>query len=337
MVGLNFGRHIVEDLRRQPAVDHIELAAVCDLNTTLSAEVSKRHGVPISASLEEMLDDPSIEAIGLFTSPVGRAALIRQIIRAGKDVITTKPFELNAHAAADVLEEAEQLGRVVHMNSPSPLVASDVRQVQQWQAQYNLGKPVACRREVWAPYRESSDGSWYDDPALCPVAPIFRLGIYLINDLVRLFGEAETVQVMHNRLFTQRPTPDNAQLGILFRNGVMASIFASFCVDDGQFYSNSMILNFERGTIYRNPGPLPYGRAHARPCMAMVARTGVEQTVIAEVEPGDNSGTYQWDIFQRAVRGEVLAGVVTPAQIVEGIKIINAMARAEQSGRSERV
>ena len=337
MVGLNFGRHIVDDLLRRPALDHIELAAVCDLDAARTAVVTKRHGVRAAANLEELLADPGIEAIGLFTSPVERAKLIRQIIRAGKHVMTTKPFELDAQAASEVLEEARQLGRIVHLNSPSTVLPSDLQQVLSWQKQYNLGRPIACRREVWAPYRESADGTWYDDPALCPVAPIFRLGIHLINDLVRLFGEAEMVQVMHNRLFTQRPTPDNAQLSILFRNGVMASLFASFCVDDGQFYSNSMTLNYERGTIYRNPGPRLYGQAHALPCMKLVAKTGVEQTVIDEIEPSDNSGGYQWDVFQRAIRGEHIAGAITPSQIVAGIKIINAMARAEQSGGSERV
>ncbi len=38
----------------------------------------------------------------------------------------------------------------------------------------------------------------------------------------------------------------NAQLGIRFNNGAIANIYSSFCVDDLQFYRNSLTLNFER-------------------------------------------------------------------------------------------
>jgi len=143
--------------------------------------------------------------------------------------------------------------------------------------------------------------------------------------------------VMHSRLFTGRPTPDNAQLCVAFRNGVMASIFASFCIDDGQFYSNSMVLNYERGTIYRNAGSRPFAEHHRHPVMSVVAKSGTEKTVIEEAHPQESSGRYQWEIFHRAVRGETIPDAVTPAQIVAGIRIINAMARAERSGASEQV
>jgi predicted dehydrogenase len=337
VVGLNFGRHVVDELLRGPGNKSVELVAVCDLDAAKTKDVAGRTGTRAVSDLNELLADPTLDAIGLFTKPIGRADLIRKIIRAGKHVMTTKPFELDPQAAADVLEEAKRLGRVVHLNSPAPVLPGDLKQVQHWQSQYNLGRPVACRREVWASYRESADGSWYDDPKLCPVAPIFRLGIYLINDLVRLFGEAEAVQVMHTRLFTGRPTPDNAQLAIQFRNGLLATIFASFCVDDGQFYSNSMVLNYERGTIYRNYGPAQWGQADNSPRMSVVAKSGATQSVMDSAEPEDRSGAYQWEAFRQAVRGEELPDAVTPGQIVTGIKIIAAMSRAEASGMTERV
>ena len=91
--------------------------------------------------------------------------MIRRIVSAGKDVITTKPFELDPRAARGALEEAAALGRVVHLNSPRPRLAADLRQILRWQQQYELGRPVAARAETWCSYREQADGSWYDDPA----------------------------------------------------------------------------------------------------------------------------------------------------------------------------
>ena len=186
---------------------------------------------------------------------------------------------------------------------------------------------------VWVRYNEKATGDWYDDPKLCPVAPVFRLGIYLINDMVRLFGEAERVQVMQSRLFTGRPTPDNAQLSILFRNGVVANVFASFCIEDGDIYQNGMTLNFENGTVYRNVGPLRGGNPREDVHVALVRGTndGGRKPVVEKLfSKADHSAAYQWDVFARAIRGETIPGVVAPEQIVAGLRIVEAMAVASQ-------
>jgi len=48
-------------------------------------------------------------------------------------------------------------------------------------------------------------------------------------------------------------------------------------------------------------------------------------------------GTYQWEALYRAVRGEALKGAVTPLEIAQGIAIVEAMAKAEQSGNTVKV
>jgi len=232
-----------------------------------------------------------------------------------------------------VLAEARQLGRVIHLNSPAPTLPADLLQIQAWQQHYQLGRPVGCRADVWASYREQADGSWYDDPQRCPVAPVFRLGIYLINDLVRLFGEAAAVQVMYSLLNTGRPTPDNAQLAIRFQNGALANVFASFCVNDGDHYRNSLTLNFENGTVYRNVGPAQTPDVTAE--LSLIMASDGQRKLVEQVQLPSTSGEYQWDVFARAVRGEKIAGEVSPAQIVAGLKVIDAMTRAEQSGATE--
>ena len=105
-------------------MDYIELVGLCDRDVSISSRIAKRHAVRQYASLDEVLGDPEVEAVGLFTPPNARAELIRKIIRAGKHVMTTKPFELDAAAALAVLEEARALKKIVHINSPEPLPAS---------------------------------------------------------------------------------------------------------------------------------------------------------------------------------------------------------------------
>jgi predicted dehydrogenase len=330
IVGLNFGRHIIEQLTTGPGRDWCELAGVCDLDAAKARQYSGQTGARAYRDLTELLADPAIPAVGLFTPPAGRAQLIRQAIQAGKHVLTTKPFELDASAAAAVLAEARRLRRVVYLNSPAPTLTADLRQIIAWQREYRLGQPVGCRADVWAHYREQTDGSWYDDPHRCPVAPVFRLGIYLINDLIRLFGPPAAVQVMHTRLRTGRPTPDNAQLALRFQNGGLANIYASFCVNDGDYYRNGLTLNFENGTVYRNVGPNRAGIAQAE--LSLVVVKDGHRHMAEHVTLEETSGAYQWDVFVRAVNGEKPADETTPDQIVAGIRVINAMAQAEKTG-----
>lgn len=326
VVGLNFGRHIVRQLVENPADGLFQIAAVCDQNRDRADAVAQKMGVRACYDLDEVLADDDIPAVGLFVGPVGRADMIRRCVDAGKDVLTTKPFETNPQAALEVLQYAETRGRIVHLNSPSPLLPPDLAQIRAWREEFDLGRPVGARADVWVPYHESEDGSWYDDPQKCPVAPIFRLGVYLINDLARIFGSASRVQVLHSRLITRRPTPDNAQLGILFENGALANIFASFCINDGDHYRDGLTLNFQNGTIYRSVGPQRSSRA-AELSLVMNADNG--RTIAAQSIAASASGAYQWDAFARAVRGESLENVVSPHEVVAGLQIIDAMARAD--------
>jgi predicted dehydrogenase len=253
-------------------------------------------------------------------------------VAANKPVLTTKPFETDPDAALAALREAQLRGVPVHLNSPSPLPAPDLATIEQWRGMHSLGRPVGARADVWVRYHETANGTWYDDPHLCQAAPLVRLGIYLINDLVRIFGPAREVFVQHSRLFTGRPTADNAQVAIQFENGALANCFASFCVEDGDFYRNSLVLNFERGTLYRNSGPeRPHPESNTTQ-MALVMRRPEGRAVIERSEVANASGTYQWETFARAVRGERIEGEIAPEQIVEALRVLSALNRSAEEG-----
>ncbi len=337
IIGLNFGSHVLKGFKNGQVGEYFELDAVCDRDEPKCKQYAKEYGVKAYTNLSELLADDDIPVVGLFTGPKGRADLLSTIIRAGKDVMTTKPFELDADAGLKVLKEAKELGRVIHLNSPSPLPTGEIIQIEEWVSKYNLGRPIAARRDDWASYRETATGTWQDDPDSCPVAPIFRLGIYVINDFVRLFGEADEVQVTHSSIFTGRPTPDNAQLSIKFKSGAIANIFCSFCINDGMFYTQPMILNYENGTIFKNTQTFPYAEGMKNLKMSIAAASGKGESVLDSAEPGSKSGDYMWDVFYRAINGEKMEGEIEPEMVVAGIRIIEAMHRAEKSGKTEKV
>ena len=327
IVGMSFGQWLMEtELINGPGKEYIEVVGVCDIDRDKAGKAAEKYGVKAYYDLKFMLEDSPAKAVGLFAGPAGRADLIRQIIRAGKDVMTTKPFELDTDKALEILQEAEDRGRVVHLNSPSPDLGADIQQIKLWQKKYDFGIPIAARAETWCSKREQPDGSWYDDPEKCPAAPIFRLGIYQINDIVQFLGQPESVNVMTSRLFTRRPTPDNAQLSIRFKNGAMANVFSSFCIDDGTQFQNTLLLNFQNATIYRDC--LPSKERTDRKITLQLTATQKNGTVLTEnacFDISECSGQYQWGKFYRAVNGQKLQNQINSQQIVAGIQVINQM------------
>jgi predicted dehydrogenase len=325
VVGLNFGSWMIEhELLVGEGAACIEIVAVCDLQTDKVAFWSARLAVPGYTNLHDILQQSNIQAIALFTGPVGRSLLIQQIIDSGRDVITTKPFDGDMNAAQTVLHAAIAARRVVHLNSPPPQMTPDIAQLHTWMTKYDLGRPIAYRATTWCSYREVPDGSWYDDPQRCPVAPIFRLGIYLINDLSWFFTHVQDVSVMQSRVFTQRPTADNAQLSVQYTNGAIGSVFASFCIADQQYYRCALEMNFANGTLYRNVGPFTLG---SEVQLSLVTVQGGDQRIINAQTPPQGAG-YQWRAFQRAVWQSEGMTEAYAERILTGLQVINAMQRA---------
>jgi predicted dehydrogenase len=331
IVGLNLGQKILrEHIIRGPGSRFFQLAGVCCMEAEVARRVADEFAVKAYDNLEQVLRDGKVMAVGLFSGPAGRAELVSQCVRAGKHVMTAMPFELDPDRALTAFRDARAFKRVIHLNSPSPVPGDDLEKIQEWRQEFNLGQPIGCRAEAWANCPEPPGGG--GDGQQRPESPIFRLGICLINDLVRLFGAARKVSVLSSRAASGRSTVDNAQLSIEFHRGGLASVYASFCIADGEGWKNSMAINFERGTIYRNVGPLPEDHIAGQGQLALVTlRDG--KRIIRRASTKRISGEYQWDAFYRAIQGEKLEREITAAHVAEGVRIIAAMGRAEESGR----
>ena len=333
VVGLRFGDAMARLIHEE--LPCYSIVMVCDQLEERARNLGEHVGARAVTSLAEVLADPTIEAVALFTGPKGRAALAEKILASGKHLLTTKPFELDAAAGERVMKQAEKAGLVIHLNSPSPLPAGDVKLIAKWQQEHGLGRIVALRAETWANYREQADGGWYDDDTACPAAPITRLGIYFLNDFFPLLGEVRRVLVMQSRIFTGRPTADNALISAEFENGALANVFASFCINDGEPYRDDVTLNFEKGTVRRRIFRTPDRRMHVDHAELILTSPGhTGETVI--LPGGEYAGWYQWEAFVRAVRGDASIPRVLLKETNYGTRLLDAVARSVASGLPEK-
>jgi predicted dehydrogenase len=156
-----------------------EIAGVTDLKPNLAQAVAERYRVPqVYASAEELLADPQIDGVACIQQWPNNYALVRQILSAGKSVITEKPM-------VGRIDEAEELtalarGRGVHyavgfMKRYDPGVELARALVAEKRASNELGRLLAvdalCNGGDWlhnveAPIR-------VDDPAPPPAEPTY--------------------------------------------------------------------------------------------------------------------------------------------------------------------
>ncbi len=326
LIGCRFGTHLARELRAT-ASSLFRIQTVCDLDANLAQTLAAELGVEATTDYRRILADPDIPAVALLTRPEGRSKLLHELIAAGKDVMTTKPFEIDASSAHAVLREARSIGRVIHLNSPSAVIPADLSTILEWEKKYNLGRPAYFYGSVHANYRETADGSWYDNPEKCPAAPIFRLGIYLINDLQTLWGATRTVRLLETRLRTGRPTSDNAILSLEMENHAVGAIASSFCVGDGDAYRNSLQLSYENGTIYRNFGP-HRATAHSESELQLIQGTEGARSITATVQVHSNAHSYNWDAFADAILRRDPPSPAYIDRIINGIETLTRIAQA---------
>ncbi len=232
-------------------------------------------------------------------------------------------------AALAVLREARELGRVVHLNSPNPRPYGEMTVIAEWLDAGLLGQPTLAHASTWCYYGATpADGSWYDDPQQCPAAPLFRLGIYPLNNLLTIFHHPVSVQVTHSRVETLRPTPDNASATIKFTDGAIVTLSASFVVGGPEVYRNSLTIAGTRGVIYYNTRAKP---RDGSPEVSLQLSTGerLEERCITA-----HAGDYDWPFFAQRVRGEATEDSTTPEQIAAAIRVMEGISQAELSGET---
>jgi predicted dehydrogenase len=328
VVGLKFGSWMLEHEFAGPAAEWFDVVALCDRDPQLTAQWAARTGLPGYTELATLLEQVPCAVIGLFTGPVGRAALIRQIVAAGRDVITTKPFERSATAAEYALRDARARGRVVLSNLPAPHMSRDIAQIQRWRDEHALGRPIGYHAATWCAYHEQADGSWYDDPAQCPAAPIYRLGIYLLDDLAWFMAPVTDVQLAQSRIATGRPTADTAALTLRHADGTIGTVFASFAIDDAQAYRCALQLHFAHGTITRNVGAIAAELPHQSAQLTLSARHAAQQHVIRSTIDDTGAG-YQWAAFAAAIAGRQTPDDATIARFIAPLHLFERIVAAE--------
>lgn len=104
----------LENLKNMFSV--IDLAGCYDHGAAKCKAVAEKHGMK-ALTLEEILEDDSIELVVNLTQPKAHYEVIKQLLEAGKNVYTEKVLSIKLEEARELVELAEKkhlyLGTVI--------------------------------------------------------------------------------------------------------------------------------------------------------------------------------------------------------------------------------
>jgi predicted dehydrogenase len=140
-----------------------ELAVLCDADGDTVARVAARFpGVRTTTALDDLLEDPALDAVVLATPVPSHAALAVRVLEAGKHCFVEKPLAVDVASAERAVAAAREAGRVLmvgHLLEYHPAVAKlkevadagdlgDIHYI--YSNRLNLGKLRADENALWS-------------------------------------------------------------------------------------------------------------------------------------------------------------------------------------------
>jgi len=109
VIGLGrVGKSHIDGVVQNPDTCH--LAAVVDMNPTLSEALAVQHGVPGYTSVEQCLADPTVQAVVICLPHDQHAPITIQAARAGKHVLVEKVMATSVEDGESMVASAEEAG-----------------------------------------------------------------------------------------------------------------------------------------------------------------------------------------------------------------------------------
>ena len=174
-----------------PFLEHLpqfRLSTVLERNRSESLE--RYPQVKLVRSMEELLQDKSIELVVITTPNHTHFPLAVQALEAGRHVVVDKPMTVSSNEAAALIDVARASGKILSVYQ-NRRYASDARTIRKLLQEGILGDIVEFEAQ-YNRYRPEIRNSWKETEV--PGSGIlFDLGPHLIDQALQLFGLPQTL------------------------------------------------------------------------------------------------------------------------------------------------
>ncbi len=327
MVGLGWwGQTLVNSVHGKS--DAIRFVA-CHVRNPAKAEAFCREkGLTQIATFDEVLADPTIDAVVLATPHRDHGPQVARAAAAGKHIYVEKPFTLDLASAEPALAAVKKAGvtlAVGYQRRFSPNLAEVRARIKDGR----LGTISHCECEATAHAGlVMAADSWRTKPEETPAGAMTALGVHPLDGMIDIFGEIEEVLCLNIRRMAQF-SDDTTNLLLRFKSGMTGSLMC--CLVTAPSYRVAVFGSKAYAEV-SNPGldmlkitPAPSGPPGGPPPQAEVfEKKGVDLLRLA------------LEGFAKAAAGGA-PYPTTHDQIRHGVAVFEAIVRSTTSGKFEKV
>ncbi len=241
------------------AFDSFELVACADLDRSQAEALAEAHDLRV-ASVDELIEDSSIDVVLNLTPPGAHVSIIRACLAAGKHVYTEKPLATETAAAAELVAEAHRLGLRIGC-APDTFLGSPYQAGRALLDAGAIGEPLSVSAAVLVGGQET----WHPNPDIFfadGAGPLLDMGPYYLSAIVSLLGPVARVAGFASTRTRERTieigpragelfrvlTPSHATASMELESGVTANLVASF-ETNGQYVCD-LELHGTEGVIW---------------------------------------------------------------------------------------
>jgi predicted dehydrogenase len=194
-----------------------DLTWICDASDERRAQFARRFpNARTTASFDELLADPELEAVVIATPVPTHYALAKQALEAGKHVFVEKPPAMRAHEMEELVELAEQTGNVL-MPGHLLLYHPGVRKLKELVTSGELGE-VLCiygNRQNLGTIRKDENALW-------------SLGVHDLSVILHLIDEEPSEAWARGNAFLNPGVEDVVFCFLRFPSGKIAHLHLSW-------------------------------------------------------------------------------------------------------------
>ena len=150
--------------------DRYNLKMICDVNEELCRQRSKEFDFQnYTTNYNEMLNDPGIDVIAIYTPDHLHAEHVKQALEHNKHVVCTKPFIDDLSKAKELLELKERSGKKVFIGQSSRFFEPMKRQRLDFESQPTLASDVRFESsvQILGDYGRVGPGGWRERSIRC--------------------------------------------------------------------------------------------------------------------------------------------------------------------------
>lgn len=221
-----------EYLRNLTAFPDLDVRFVADIDLARAQAQAEKFGVAGSGTVEQLLADDAIEIVVNLTIPKVHVAVALEVLAAGKNVWSEKPFSLDRASGQQLLQAAHAQGLRV-ATAPDTFLGSGIQSARRLIENGDIGAPLTALTLMQSPGPES----WHPNPDFLfqeGAGPLFDIGPYYLTALVQLFGPVARVSASASRARETRVIGSGPRAGEEFAVTVPTHVSALYEFESGQ-------------------------------------------------------------------------------------------------------